>query len=216
RFLNYGDRFELPVVLQNQTDEDMDVQVAVRATNLRIGNNAGRSVRVPANDRVEVRFDAAADKPGVAHIQVAAVSGDAADASMHTLPVWTPATTEAFATYGTIDDDGDVLTQPVVAPSDAIAEFGSLDVTTSSSAVQSLTDALLYLTNYPFFNTEHNASRILGSLALKDVLSAFESEGLPSDEDLQDALQKDVDRIVKLQRPDGGFYLWSTREVHRF
>ncbi len=33
RFLNFGDAFELPVVVQNQTDEPMTVDVAVRATN---------------------------------------------------------------------------------------------------------------------------------------------------------------------------------------
>ncbi|MBK9153749.1 MAG: hypothetical protein IPM25_05970 [Chloracidobacterium sp.] len=33
RFMNFGDRVELPVVVQNQTDQDMVVDVAVRATN---------------------------------------------------------------------------------------------------------------------------------------------------------------------------------------
>ena len=35
RFLNFGDQFELPVVLQNQTDEAMQVEVVVQATNIR-------------------------------------------------------------------------------------------------------------------------------------------------------------------------------------
>ena len=30
RFLNFGDSFELPVVLQNQTDEPLSVDVAIR------------------------------------------------------------------------------------------------------------------------------------------------------------------------------------------
>ncbi|MDQ3249565.1 MAG: MG2 domain-containing protein, partial [Chloroflexota bacterium] len=34
RFLNFGDQFELPVVVQNQTDEPMTVSVALRASNL--------------------------------------------------------------------------------------------------------------------------------------------------------------------------------------
>ena len=34
RFLNFGDRFELPVVLQNQTDTAMTVDVVVRGTNI--------------------------------------------------------------------------------------------------------------------------------------------------------------------------------------
>ena len=34
RFLNFGDQMELPVVLQNQTDQPMEVDLAVRGTNL--------------------------------------------------------------------------------------------------------------------------------------------------------------------------------------
>src|SRR5207244_1418898 len=105
RFLNFGDRFELPIVLQNQTASAMTVDVAVRATNAafgyagvppaRVGAEAksegtlarvkagetpaysmtGRRVSVPANDRVEVRIPASAVKAGRARFQIGAVSG---------------------------------------------------------------------------------------------------------------------------------------------
>ena len=39
RFLNFGDKFELPVVLQNQTDAAMEVEVVARATNLELGQS---------------------------------------------------------------------------------------------------------------------------------------------------------------------------------
>ncbi|HEY0249933.1 MAG TPA: alpha-2-macroglobulin family protein, partial [Kofleriaceae bacterium] len=42
RFLNFGDTFKLPVVVQNQTDSPMTVRVAVRATNAAITEGAGR------------------------------------------------------------------------------------------------------------------------------------------------------------------------------
>ena len=80
RFLNFGDRFELPVVLQNQTDSPMTVDVVARATNLELGAN-GLRVIVPANDRVEVRFPAATIKAGTVRVQIAATSGNYADAA---------------------------------------------------------------------------------------------------------------------------------------
>ena len=58
RFLNFGDTFELPVVVQNQTDAPMTVRLAARATNATLTDGAGREVTVPANDRVEVQFPA--------------------------------------------------------------------------------------------------------------------------------------------------------------
>ena len=87
RFLNYGDRFELPVVIQHRTMKAIDVQVALGGANIRLTAGAGRKSRVPATDRGEVRFPAAALLPGTARFQVAAVSGqlsDAADAVSYT------------------------------------------------------------------------------------------------------------------------------------
>src|SRR5690606_9227497 len=43
RFLNFGDRFELPIVLQNQTDDPMTVVVVVQAGNLDLLADQGRS-----------------------------------------------------------------------------------------------------------------------------------------------------------------------------
>jgi uncharacterized protein YfaS (alpha-2-macroglobulin family) len=81
RFLNFGDKFELPVVLQNQTDSPMTVEVVARATNLEL-DKPGLRVTIPANDRIEVRFPASTQKAGTARIQIAAISGTYADAGV--------------------------------------------------------------------------------------------------------------------------------------
>jgi uncharacterized protein YfaS (alpha-2-macroglobulin family) len=206
RFLNFGDRLELPIVLQNQTDDPMTVDVVIRATNLAFTGDSGLRATVPAHDRIEVRFPAATDKAGTARFQVAAVSGDYADAATVELPVYTPATTEAFATYGEIDEGA--VAQPVSAPGDIFPQYGGLEITTSSTALQALTDAVLYLVSYPFECSEQLASRILGIAALRDVLTAFEAEGLPSPEAMEAAVQRDIERLSGLQNWDGGFPYW--------
>ncbi len=210
RFLNFGDRFELPVVLQNQTEAPMQVNVAVRAANARLTASAGLRVTVPANDRVEVRFPVATERAGTARFQVAAVSGDWADAAQFELPVWTPATTEAFATYGEVD--AGAIVQPVIAPSGVFTQFGGLEISTSSTALQALTDAVLYLVSYPFECSEQLASRILAVAALRDVLSAFRAEGLPPIEEITTAVAHDVERLRGMQNDDGGFPIWYRGE----
>lgn len=207
RFLNFGDRFELPVVVQNQTDAPMDVAVAVRATNAELTDGAGRRVTVPANDRVEVRFPTSAGRAGVARFQVGAVSGRWADAAEVQLPVWTPATTEAFATYGEIDEGA--IQQPVKAPADVFKQFGGLEITTSSTQLQELTDAVLYLVAYPYECSEQLSSRVLAVAALRDVLTAFEARGLPKPEEMQAAVSRDLKRLQGMQNDDGGFGFWK-------
>jgi alpha-2-macroglobulin len=221
RFLNFGDQLELPVVLQNQTDAPMEVGIAARATNLRFVDavsdvmpdlpdvavsTAGRRVTVPANDRVEVRFPAVTLMSGTARLQLVAAAGEASDAATLSLPVWTPATTEAFATYGSIEGEG--VVQPVEAPPDTWTQFGGLSVTTSSTQLQALTDAVLYLQSYPFECNEQLASRVLAIASLRDVLSAFEAPGLPPADALEAQVGADLDRLAARQHWNGGFAFW--------
>jgi uncharacterized protein YfaS (alpha-2-macroglobulin family) len=206
RFLNFGDKFELPVVVQNQTDAPMNVQVAVRVANASLTQGGGRSVTVPANDRVEVRFPVDARKAGTARFEIGAVSGNYSDAAQVELPVWTPATTEAFATYGEIDD-GSVV-QPFKAPSNTFPQFGGLEITTSSTQLQELTDAVLYLVSYPYECSEQLSSRILAVAALRDVLTAFKTKDLPSPDEMKSAVARDIKRLQGIQNDDGGFAFW--------
>ena len=206
RFLNFGDTFELPVVLQNQTDAPLVVDVAARATNLKLAM-AGLRVSVPANDRVEVRFPASTDMAGTARVQIAAVSGDYTDAASLEMPVYTPSTSEAFATYGVIDSGS--AAQPVQYPSGVFPQYGGLEITTSSTALQALTDAVLYLVKYPYECSEQIASRVLAIASLRDVLSAFKADGLPAPADLQATVDSDIARLGKMQNTDGGFPYWT-------
>ncbi len=206
RFLNFGDRFELSLVVLNQTEQKQEVRVAVRGQNIIWKETQGKKVRVPAKDRREVRFAAAADSPGMAHVDAIAAAADVADAASFELPVWTPATTEGFATYGTIDSGA--IVQPVSAPTNVVPNFGSLDVQTSSTQLQALTDAVLYLYAYPYECAEQLSSRILSVAALRDVLSAFQTAGLPDDERIRAAMERDLQKLGSMQNGDGGFPFW--------
>jgi uncharacterized protein YfaS (alpha-2-macroglobulin family) len=206
RFLNFGDSFEFPVVLQNQTENPIKAQVVIQTSNIILTELQGISVTVPANNRIEVRFPASTDFAGTARFQVAAVSDEYSDAAQGELPVYTPATTEGFATYGVIDSG--TVVQPIGSPRNVYPQFGGIEIQTSSTALQALTDAVLYLVSYPYECSEQLASRILAVAALKDVLTAFKAEGLPTPEEMETAVNRDIERLEGLQNYDGGFPYW--------
>lgn len=206
RFLTWGDTFALPVVIQNQSDVPLDVDVAVRAGNASLTAGAGRRLVVPGHDRAEVRFPAVTDAVGQARFEVAAASGPDADAATVSLPVWSPATTEAYALHGVLDDGA--LDQSVRAPVGAVPSFGGLEVTTSSTGVAALSDAVVYLATYPFACAEQVASRVLAIAALRDVLAAFGTEGQASPADLEAAVRRDIEALATRQGADGGFGWW--------
>src|SRR5690606_19351489 len=203
----------------------MTVNVAVRASNAVLsaefgmlgsesGETVGKQVLVKANDRVEVRFPAATVSAGTARFQVAVSSGNMSDAAEISLPVWTPATTEAFATYGTVENDTTIF-QPVRAPGDVFPQFGGVEVTTSSTQLQELTDAFISLYRYPFECSEQVSSRMISIAALKDVLSAFEAKDMPTEAEMKASFAKDVRILQSRQRSDGSFGMWK-RDGERY
>ena len=215
RFLNFGDQAQLPVVVQNLTDAPLTTDVVLQAANLTVpdaGSGAtagavGKEVTVPANGRVEVRFDVAADKAGTARFRVAAVSGADADAAEGEFPVYTPSTSETFATYGTVDGKT-VVGQKITAPKGVIPAFGSLQISTSSTALAQLTDAVHFVADYDYTSSDALAGQIISISSLGDVLQAFSAPGLPSAAQLKSLVEADVEKLVALQNSDGGFPYW--------
>ncbi len=213
RFLNFGDKAKLPVVLQNQTDKPLEVEVVGQATGVAWVGPVGQKVTVPANDRVEVTFECQADQVGTAHFRFGALApGGRSDAATLELPVYTPASGEAFATYGSIADKESAISQPVQRPSDVWSQFGGLQVSLSSTALSELTDAFLYLYVYPFECSEQKASRILSVAALRDVLAAFNADGLPDDKTIVARMGDDLSFLARLQNNDGGWEYWRREE----
>ena len=212
RFMNYGDKAELPVVLQNESDQPLTVSVALRGTNARLLNGGGKRLTIPANERAELRFPVAVEHAGTARFQVGAVSGALADAAEIIFPVYTPATTETFATYGTTDQP-DAIVQNIQPPGEVLPQFGGLELTTSSTQLQELTDAFLYVYGYSYGCNEQTASRVLSIAALRDVLLAFKSKEMPTAKQIAEQMRVDIERLEKLQHADGGFSFWRADDA---
>lgn len=237
RFLNFGDACELPVVIQNQTDKNLKVDVALRGQNISIGNvrenfkslptdessmdkipksefALGKIVDVPANDRVEVRFNITTINAGTAHFQCTAVAGNLVDSSEFSIPIYVPASKETFATYGQVDDGA--IKQKLNFPTNVFEQVGGFSVSTSSTAMQALTDAYFYLYNYQYGCTEQISSRLIAMLSLQNILTAFGKLEGEAGTQFRTSVQKDLDALFTRQNDDGSFGLWSKNERTRW
>jgi len=214
RFLTQGDAFSLPIIVQNLGSAPRTIDVVVRAANLNAIGAQGKRLTVPAGQRAEVRFDFATKSRGRAVIQTAAVSGSVVDASNVDVPVYEPATTESFATYGIVD--GKAEFEQLAVPRDIYAEVGGVETEVASTQLQSLTDAYWYLQAYPFECAEQRSSRMLATAALADVLEAFAAPDRPSPKELASQSVKDVDKLARDQNEDGGWGYFSRMESDPF
>ena len=64
-------------------------------------------------------------------------------------------------TRGELDESGQCHVQPVSVPPGCVLTEGGLEVSTSSTQLHSLTDALHYLHKYPYECLEQRCSRVL-------------------------------------------------------
>jgi uncharacterized protein YfaS (alpha-2-macroglobulin family) len=222
RFLNYGDTAHLSVILQNQTDLSLLLHAGLKATNAKLITSpinqqvAGYAIQLQPNKRVALTFPLSTIHSGTARFQfvVSTVANESqtsfGDAIELSVPVFTPATSEAFATYGDICEE-EVILQPIKTPENVIPQFGELSISTSSTALASLTDAILSLYTYPYECTEQLSSRLLGIQSLWDVLQAFNCKDLPDISVIKAKLQSDMNILKGRQFPNGGFGYWTNR-----
>jgi uncharacterized protein YfaS (alpha-2-macroglobulin family) len=82
------------------------------------------------------------------------------------------------------------LFSQIEAPKDVFSQFGGLEITTSSTQLQELTDAFIYLYRYPYECSEQVASRMISIAALRDVLTAFKSKDMPSEAEIKASFEK--------------------------
>ncbi len=216
RFLNFGDVADLSVLVENQTDEDQDLTLLVQSDGLALSYQAAAlavdalTFTLPAQSRQQILVPATARTTGESQLQVSVFNDQLGDAVQDTLPVYVPAAQEGFAAYGIVEDM--LAVQGFQLPADAHANFGQLTISTSSTVLQSLLDSYLTLGDtrgwdYP----ERIASRLLANIALRDVLYAFQQPDLPEQDVLDDRIQLDIEDLIRFQKSDGGFALWSTR-----
>ncbi len=207
RSLNLTDQFEMPVVVQNATDQDETISIVARGNFANLRSGSARKVLVPARDRVEVRFPCVADQIGTAQFQTIARSTHHSDAAQISIPVLLPNSKETFATYGSVSED-ETLAQKIELPADVLKDYGGLDLSASSAQFQELNDASNYMQNYPYDCSEQVAARIITLSTLRDLQSSFKAAVAAKNY----SPDSDLAILAKRQNKDGSFSLWQRGE----
>lgn len=221
RFLRMGDKFELPLVVQNASGAPLDAEIAVRGENVawegpeHEGPGVGRRVHVAAGGRVELRFDARPVQAGTLRVQAGVRGGSFSDAAEVSIPVYAPAATLTSSTYFELDGDG-AIRLPVEAAAGRLPDFGGLEVFAACTAASSLEDAASYVIDYPHGCTEQIASRLIVLCALKRLSGRVKMEGLPAGGDLDALAAKTIRRLEDLSRGKEGFGLWAADPVNPY
>lgn len=219
RFVNRGDRFDMTVLVQNGTERDLAIDVALRAHGFEwsapdsdqpSGILTGRRVMVAGLDRREIRFPARALRPGLAMVQAAAVSDVSSDGAEIRFPIREPMPVETVAVYGQLGpkEESVFIQQGLLRPRGTRDDYGGLEIGLSSTRLQSLSEGVRYLVDYPYGCAEQVASRLLATTVLFKSLASLALPGLPDAKHLRDRIDLDLARLQGLQAYNGGWSYW--------
>lgn len=204
RFASYGDHFEAAVVVHNEASETSEILVGFRGAGLAIKGPTRQRITLDAGSSAEVSFPVEVlAGGGVARVQFAAIGRHGRDAVEIPLPLVEPATSEAFATYGSITE-GEVRL-PVSVPQDVLPRWGRLELMLSPTALTGLDDAATYLFDYRYHFAEPLSSRLVAAAALDEILEGRSPEARAR---VQTDAREAISKLLRLQHRYGGFKYW--------
>jgi uncharacterized protein YfaS (alpha-2-macroglobulin family) len=214
RFLVVGDTVKLAAIVNNNTGQEMPVEVFIQGTGLDFQGQNKQTFTIPAGGRQRVEWmGVAQDVAGIDLTFFASGSNGAfTDASKpplgqgaaRLLPVYKFEVPETVGTAGVLRE-GDSITESILLPRRFNVTQGSLDVVIEPSLASATLAGLDYLRAFPHECIEQTISRFLPNVM---TFRALDRLGL-TNEALRQALEADVSlalqKLYAQQKADGGW-----------
>ncbi len=212
RFFTAGDRVEVGAVVLNTTDTPLtagEYTVAISGAEFEGDVATTGAFELDAVEQLQRTWPivVASNSEQVVITITARAEGESvvADALQMTLPVVRYLARETVATSGAVPPQGVVegIRVPVAA-----ADEGELEVTVEPSLAAGMVAGLDYLATYPYECTEQTVSSFLPNLFAVRALDTLHIEDAALADNLTDAVEEDLQRLITRQNQDGGWGYW--------
>ncbi len=209
RFVVVGDHLELAVVLHNNTEQTLDVDLAIQVKGITLdpSSTALQKVTVPGMGRVRVGWWGIVEKAEKIEVVFAAEGGGFSDASqpaLGSIPIMAYSAPQAFATAGVLDEGGERL-ELVSLPRSFEPLGGSLSLEMASSLAGVALEGLEAIDQYESDSIEYTVSRFLPNLEILRVLQEFGLDQPALTEQLDSNIRLSLEQLERTQNFDGGW-----------
>jgi alpha-2-macroglobulin len=235
RFFLVGDTVTLSAVINNNTDEPMNVKIGLDfAGGLTLDQSANstqsRTISVPANGEARADWLAQVKSPGEVKLKVTGRGGKYSDAMEKSYPIFEHGIEKFITKSGKAR--GNDITIKLDLPRERKADTTGLVVQLTPSMAVTMLDALPYLIDYPYGCTEQTMSRFLPAaitaktlrdlgLQPEDIMgrvfggietgsaAATHPNGKKDLQKLDEITRAGLERLYDFQHPDGGWGWWK-------
>ncbi|MBN1315509.1 MAG: Ig-like domain-containing protein, partial [Anaerolineales bacterium] len=225
RFFVVGDRVQLAALVNNNTDSDMvvDVALATAGVTLEEGQTAEQQFTIPAYGEIKVTWWVIAEDVEYADLIFSAISGEYADASKptlatgpdQTLPVYRYTAPEVVGTAGQITESGS-RTEIVALPPSFDDRQGELRLEIDPSLAAGMQAGLDYLEHFKYECIEQTVSRFLPNVLTYRALKELGIEDRELEQKLDEQIAIGLERIYQAQNGDGGWGWWPQKESNPY
>ncbi len=216
RFFVVGDQLDLGAVVNNNTDEALEVAVTLQAQGVTpsAGVALTQTVSVPARAGTRVSWRVTVDDVAAVDVTFFANANDGqyTDASKpplgvgadRLLPVYRYEAPETVGTAGVVAA-GNSVTEGISLPTDFDVTRGTLDVTLERSLAATTVDGLEYLQNFPHQCIEQTISRFLPNIITYRALAELDLADAVLERALTQNVSFAVQRLYAQQKTSGGW-----------
>lgn len=214
RFFVVGDVVTLAAIVNNNTEDEQSVEVALEGTGFTMQSEVSQTFSIPAGGRQRVEWPVTINDVANLDLTFFANGGDGAftDASKpplgqgdeRLLPVYKYEAPETVATGGVLRESGS-RTESIVLPRQFDVTQGDLTVNLEPSLAATTIQGLEYLEEFPHECIEQTVSRFLPNIM---TYRALDQLGVANDE-LKANLDRDasisIQKLAAQQKADGGW-----------
>jgi len=227
RFFVVGDHVRLAAIVNNNTDQTLDVTVTMASTGLTLDETRTSQhetvVTIPAGAEEEVAWWVTVDDVPAVDLAFAAVSGPYSDAARPrlttgpegTLLVYRYTAPEIVGTGGQLTGE-DSRTEVVAMPPRYDDRRGELSIRLDPSLAAGMQDGLAYLEHFEYECTEQTVSRFLPNVLTYRALQALGLSDPELEEKLPGLVEEGLERLYLQQHSDGGWGWWADDESNPY
>jgi uncharacterized protein YfaS (alpha-2-macroglobulin family) len=223
RFFVVDDRVVLAAVVNNNTDRDLPVQVALEAVGVTFEGESVQTVNIPAGARARIEWLVTVEDVEAVDLTffASANNGEFTDASKpplgrgdaRTLPAYRYTAPTVVGTAGMLPEAGERQEQ-IVLPADADDRRTQLVVEVERSLAAPMVSGLDYLRNFPHQCVEQTVSRFLPNIMTYRALTSLGLEDRELERNLTIQVSFGVQRLAALQRANGGWGWFNYSEAN--
>jgi len=215
RFFVVGDKATLSVVVNNNTNADLDATIKLEAIGLDI-EGGPQNMLVPAKGKVKADWKVSVKNVTQVTLRAGVNATPYSDAIEFTLPVYTYSTPEVVATAGQVVQGGEERLEAVILPQTLDPTQGELTVQVDPSLAAGMRDGLKYLEHYPYECIEQTVSRWLPNVLTYKALHDLGIDDPELKEKLPGLVNEGLQRVYARQNYDGGWGWWGYGKSNPF